>query len=80
MHHAVDWFNRIADSTATPPTGPLRMGEIVVQDMRTGDLLRGADAVRLIYRQAVAYWPLLPLLWIPPVRAWIDRDVRGGPS
>lgn len=78
LHHAVDWFNRIADTTTTPPTGPLRMGEIVVADLRTDRILRGADGVRLVYRQAPIYWLLLPLLWIPPLRAWIDREVRGG--
>jgi len=77
VHHAVDWFNRIADTTTTPPTGPLRMGEIVVKDLRTDRMLRGAEGVRLVYRQAPAYWLLLPLLWIPPLRAWIDREVRG---
>ena len=77
LHHAVDWFNRIDDTTATPPTGPLRMGEIVVVDLRTKRLLRGADGVKLVYQQAPAYSLLLPLLWIPPVRAWIDREVRG---
>jgi hypothetical protein len=78
LHHAVDWFDRIAETTATPPTGPLRMGEIVVEDLVTRHLFRGADALSLVYRQAIAYWPLLLLLWIPPLRAWLDREVRGG--
>ena len=77
LHHAVDWLDRIADTTATPPTGPLRMGEIVVEDLATHHILRGAEALALVYRQAIAYWPLLPLLWIPPLRARLDREVRG---
>jgi len=77
VHHAVDWFNRIADTTTTPPTGPLRMGEVVVADLRTGRILRGAEGVKLVYQQAPAYWLLLPLLWIPRMRALIDREVRG---
>ncbi|PTY03858.1 hypothetical protein DB347_21795 [Opitutaceae bacterium EW11] len=77
MHHAVDWFNRIADTTATPPTGPLRMGEIVVEDLRTHRTLQGAEALALVYRQAIAYWPLIPLLWVPAIRARLDREVRG---
>jgi hypothetical protein len=78
LHHAVDWFDRIADSTATPPTGALRMGEIVVEDLGSHRIFRGAEALALVYRQAIAYWPLLLLLWIPPLRAWLDREVRGG--
>lgn len=77
LHHVVDWFDRIADTTATPPTGPLRMGEIVVEDLATHRLHRGAEALALVYRQAVAYWPLRLLLWIPPLRARLDREVRG---
>lgn len=53
------------------------MGEVVVADLRTGRILRGADGVRLVYQQAPIYWLLLPLLWIPRVRALIDREVRG---
>lgn len=77
IHHAVDWLDRIADTTETPPGGPLQMGEVVVQDLRNRQFFHGAEAAALVYRQAVAYWPLLPLLWIPPVRAWIDREMRG---
>lgn len=77
LHHAVDWFDRIADTTATPATGPLRMGEIVVEDLATHRILRGAEALNLVYRQVIAYWPFLPLLWIPPTRAWLDRQIRG---
>ena len=77
LHHAVDWLDRIADTTATPPTGPLRMGEIVVEELATRRIYRGAEAVGVVYRQVILYWPLLLLLWIPPARAWLDRQVRG---
>ena len=53
------------------------MGEIVVEDLATHRILHGADALSLVYRQAIAYWLLLPLLWIPPLRARLDREVRG---
>lgn len=77
LHHAVDWLDRIAETTATPPTGPLRMGEVVVEELATRQIFQGAQAAALVYRQAVAYWPLLVLLWIPPARAWLDRQMRG---
>jgi hypothetical protein len=80
VHHAVDWMNRIAETTDTPPTGPLRRGEIVVEDLATHRILAGAEALGLVYRQAILYWPLLVLLWIPPTRAWLDREVRGDPE
>jgi hypothetical protein len=77
VHHTVDWLNRIAETTATPPTGPLRLGEIVVEDLATRHIFRGSQALALVFRQAIAYWPLLLLLWIPPFRVRLDREVRG---
>jgi hypothetical protein len=53
------------------------MGEIVVQEFATGRILRGAEALSLVYRQAIAYWLLLPLLWVPYLRSRLDRAVRG---
>jgi hypothetical protein len=76
-HRLFDWFNRIEPSTDTPATGPLVPGEIAVLDHRTGQTLQGVDAVRLIFRQVPAYWPLLPLLSVPAFARWIDREVRG---
>lgn len=72
-----DWFNRVEASTDTPVTGPLVPGEIAVLDHRTGETLQGVEAVRLIYRQIPAYWPLLPLLRVPAVARRVDREVRG---
>jgi hypothetical protein len=78
FHHKIDWFDRIADTTAIPPTGPLKMGEIVVEELATKRILQGAEGLALIYRQAPLYWLLMPLLWIPPMRALMDRKSRGG--
>ena len=80
VHHALDWLNRIADTTETPPTGPLRRGEIVVRDLATHRMLAGAEALSLVYRQVIAYWPLLLLLAIPPLRAWAEREISGEPA
>jgi hypothetical protein len=76
-HHRFDWLSRIRSSTETPPTGPLKLGEIVVERAGSGEILRGVEAVRAIFRQIPAYWPILPALRIPPIAAKIDRDVRG---
>ena len=77
LHHLFDWFNRVAVVTTTPPTGPLQMGEIIVEDLATGRFLAGAEGLNVISRQIPLYWWVLPLLWIPAVRARADRQNRG---
>jgi hypothetical protein len=78
LHRRFDWLDRIDDSTAAPPArAPLRLGEIAVQDLRTGALLEGVAAVRAIARQVPLYWPLVPLLWLPPIARRADADARG---
>jgi hypothetical protein len=57
-----------------PRTGPLRVGQIVVEDLRTGEILSGARAVEAIFRQVPAYWPVLPLLKIPFIRRKAAAD------
>ena len=79
MHHKVDWLDRVDDTTATPRSGPLRVGQIVVEDLRTGRLHGGAEAVEAIFRQIPLYWPMLPLLKIPALRrrAADDANAQG---
>ena len=77
VHRSLDWLGRLRFSTGLPKCGPLRLGEIAVEDTRTEEIAKGVEAVRRIYRQVPAYLPLLPLLWIPPIARWVDRDVRG---
>ena len=43
LHHLFDWFNRVAVVTTTPRTGPLQMGEIIVEDLATGRFLAGGS-------------------------------------
>ena len=73
LHRRLDWLGRFEDSTGVSPVGPLRMGEVVVQDMRSGETLRAAAGFTLLCRQIPAYWPLLPLLRIPAVSRRIER-------
>lgn len=77
FHRAFDWLDRVQLSTATPKIGPLRLGEIAVEDARTGETVKGVDAVRRIFRQVPAYTPFLPFLRIPVVARAVDRSVRG---
>ncbi|RAN82062.1 hypothetical protein B5P43_10305 [Bacillus sp. SRB_336] len=70
-------MHRFEDSTGLSPVGPLRLGEVVVQDLRHGTTLRGAAGFALACRQIPAYWPLLPLLRIPALRRRVEREFSG---
>jgi hypothetical protein len=76
-HHYLDWFNRVDASTETPPTGPLRMGEVVVEDLATGKIHRGAEGIELISRYIPAYAPLRLLLKVPAFRRYVEKEVSG---
>jgi hypothetical protein len=76
-HKFFDWFDRVEVSTATPATGPLGLGEVVVRELRSGRVLGGADALELIFREIPIYAPLRPLLKIPVLRAKADRQMSG---
>jgi hypothetical protein len=76
VHRWFDWFNRVAVVTAVPPTGPLQMGEIIVEDLANRRFLSGAEGLKLICRQIPLYWLVLLLLWIPGVRALADRQTQ----
>lgn len=77
VHRTLDWLRRVDISTAPPRTGPLRMGEIVVEETASGRILRGAEAMAAILQAIPAYWPLRPLLRVPAIRARVDQDLRG---
>jgi hypothetical protein len=77
LHHRFDWLDRIEDTTSPAPDGPVRRGEIAVAEMRTGRVLRGAEAVEAICGAVPLYWPALPLLRIPAIRRRADADARG---
>lgn len=78
VHRRFDWLGRVAISTEDPPGGPpLVMGEIAVEDMATGEVFRGAEAVRRLFRQIPAYWVLLPVLRVPAVARRVERETRG---
>jgi hypothetical protein len=79
MHHRFDWLDRVEDTTAPPRSGVLRVGQIVVEDLRTGRLHGGAEAVEAIFRQIPLYWLILPLLKIPALRrrATDDANAQG---
>lgn len=78
-HQRLDWLGRIRVSTDQPRgRAPVRKGEIIVQDLRTGDFFEGIEAVRMIFRQVPLYLPLLALLRVPVLARRADDDARGG--
>jgi hypothetical protein len=77
LHHHLDWLHRFEDSTDVSPLGPMRMGQIVVQDLRSGETLGGAEGFALLCRHIPAYRLLLPLLRVPAFRRYIEREIGG---
>jgi hypothetical protein len=76
-HLKLDWRGLLEESTAAPPCGPLRMGEVVVQDLASGALHHGACAMDCIARAVPLYAPLRLLLCVPAVRRKVDAELGG---
>jgi hypothetical protein len=76
-HRRLDWLDRVETSTAKPRSRKLAMGEVVVEDLRNGSMHHGADGFAVLAHQVPAYWPLLPLLHVPAIRARVEREMRG---
>ena len=75
--HFFDWLDRIEDSTEIPKTGPLRLGEVVVEDLSSGRFFKGAEGIELIFRNIPAYAPFRLLLSVPLVRRYVEQEVSG---
>ncbi len=73
----LDWRDRVEFSTAIPATGPLRPGEIAVEDLATGRISKGVEAFRQLCRHIPIYIPDALLLLFPATRAWLDRTLCG---
>jgi hypothetical protein len=76
-HRFFDWLGRVDLSTESPRTGALRLGEVVVEKLDTGAILRGAEAFTEICRNIPFYAPFRLLLRVPAFRAFVDRDMSG---
>ena len=77
LHKMFDWRNRLDISTATPKTGALRLGEIVIEELATGTMFRGADAFGLLCRHIPLYAPLSMLLRFGAFRRYVTREMSG---
>ena len=76
-HHAFDLFGRVEDTTEAPPSGPLQMGEIVVEDRASGRIAQGVEAFRLITQAVPLYAPARLFLKLPWFRSYIEREMGG---
>lgn len=61
-HKAFDFFGAVDDATEPPRTGPLQMGEVVVEERAAGRIAQGVEAFRLSTPAIPLYAParLLP--------------------
>ena len=78
FHKRLDWANRVELSVSTPRTGPLALGEIVVEDLSSGDMLVGFDAFAAICRAIPAYIPFRLLFGFRSFRRRVAREISGG--
>lgn len=72
-----DWFDRTESSIEQPGRGPLRVGQVTVEDLRTGELAYGAAGFERISRQIPLYAPLRWLLVFPAFRRFMEREMNG---
>jgi hypothetical protein len=72
-----DWFDRVEHSTEAPRTGPLSLGEVVVEDVSDGRILRGAEGIELIWRHIPVYAPFRLPFKVPAFRRLVDKGVSG---
>lgn len=77
VHRLLDWRGRVEVATTTPKTGPLRLGEVVVEKLDEGRVFKGSAAFEEICRHIPAYAPFLLLLRFPAVRAFAEREMTG---
>jgi hypothetical protein len=53
------------------------MGEVVVEDLQSGRILRGAEAFGRVCHEIPMYAAIGALLKLPRFRSYIDRELSG---
>lgn len=78
FHARFDWLNRLEHTTETPTCGPLRMGQVIAQDMASGEFMHGHRAMQALCSVIPLYRVFLPLLKLPSIqRSRLDRQLSG---
>lgn len=75
--HFFDWLDRVDLSTETPKTGQLRVGEVVVEELSDGCILKGAEGIERIWQNIPAFAPFRLLLRVPSFRRYVEKGVSG---
>jgi hypothetical protein len=77
MHRRFDWFRKLETSTEIPPTGPLQLGQIAIQNLKSGEFVSGVEGFRLICRQVPLYLPFVPLTYLPFIAKKYAANIVG---
>ncbi|QJE96908.1 hypothetical protein [Luteolibacter luteus] len=77
FHRRFDWQHRIEHTTRTPATGELKPGQVVAQDIESGEYFQGHRAIQALCRTIPLYRIFLPLFWLKPVRDKLDLQLSG---
>mgnify|MGYP000947948468 CR=1 FL=1 len=73
----LDWRDRVESTSAVPHTGPLRLGEIAIEDLSSGQIFKGHRAFDQLCRNIPLYSPARILLRWQWSRDWLDRSLSG---
>lgn len=76
LTQALDWLDRVEISTEVPPTGALGLGEIAVQELRSGEVFLGIAATRAVCRQVPAYFLYRAVTRAAVRLEWVIADYR----
>lgn len=77
MYTYLDWRRRLEFSTATPKSGALKQGEVVVEEIATGKMLTGFAAYAAIARAVPVCAPVRILFPLRAFRNLMDRQFAG---
>lgn len=73
----LDWLGRVEVSTDIPLSGPLELGEIAVQDLRSGQIFLGVEATKAVCWQIPVYFFYGVLLQVPFIARRAARKKPG---
>lgn len=78
FHKRWDWRHRLEFSVLEPRSGPLVPGEVVVEEIATGQVLSGFPAFAAICRAIPAYLPFRLLFVFRGFRRYAAREISAG--
>jgi hypothetical protein len=76
MAAKLNWLRRVEFSTSNPASGPLKPGQVVLENLRTGRLYHGDDVMPKMSLQIPLLFPIGLLMSLPGVGRLMGRDNR----